>query len=379
MPIKIVEFEISKPLEKLRRLEYQIYDIWGLVRLHGYPLGWLRISNTQLPIAARDLTELIAANYSKNIFKYALRNQIEEGQGLTSGQELISAAFSTPLAPANYVPITALLWVTEKYNLKFVTACLAALQKQDHPNYEIIIAYNNTPPSELSNLAKKAGVSLVAGANAFQQAVMQAKGEFISLTGQMAVPDKGWLRAVTEMGEDPSAAAITGPFLPLELENQAQMNFYSAAQRPDWFADYFSFGEGYRYKVENLGIPLNASFRQAFLHEHCYHPMFNKDFDLKLMLHLYYMALFQGHKLGYACRAIIWERYPLDENTLVNQLKQERVDRAEIFANALYRGKQQRKTLAGLLLANPESKTAVANIAFRKIKNRFKRTDANRD
>jgi hypothetical protein len=380
MPIKIVEFEISKPLERLRRLEYQIYDIWGLVRLHGYPIGWVRIGNNQLPISARELTELVANTYSKNIYSYALRSQLINGQGLSTGENLIATAFNPPPEPvfADYSLITALLWISEKVNLKFVTACLEALKKQDHPNYEIIIGYNNRPPTELTTLANNMGVSLIAGPKAFQQAVLVAKGEFVSITGQMAVPDNGWLRAVADMGKDPTAVAITGPFLPLELENQPQLDFYRKAQRPDWFSDYYSYGEGYNYKVENLGIPLNTSYRNTFLQEYCYHPMFDKGFDLKLMLHLYYIALWGESKIGYASRAIVWERYPTDEKTLSNQLKQERAARLELFINALYRGKSQRKTLAKRVIANPESKTVMANMAVRKIRNKFKRTDANR-
>ncbi len=371
MAIKVTEIELSKPLKPLRRLDYQCSHVKALVRLHGEPLGWIKIENEHLPFSARQVGEIILRDHSWPLYEQSLRHLLDTGRGVQAGEQLISAAFAEPVAPRDYSLATAVVWLPyhkEVKNLKPIWECLEAIHAQDHPNFEIIIACNGTIPAGLPDMAKKVRAQLVSGANVFYRTVEEAQGEVISFTGPQGKPDKGWLRAISDATADnPKIAGITGSLFPLELETEAQIDFEWRAKHPYWFVRYYNYGQVYELPPENFGLPLNASFRRSFLLEQCNNDLFALDFGLKEMLMLYYQSLKLGYMVGYEPKALVWERYPREWDEANQQIEQENRERAEFLASVWRWNPNYRKTIWEKFKTNPQAKATLRRMVLRRL------------
>jgi len=378
MSIRITQIELSEPLKGLRRLDYQYSHVWALVRLHGEPLGWLKIENDQLPLTARQVGEMVARDHTWPIYEHSLRQAMGEGEGLLEGNQLIPQTFKPVKVQKNYKPATALVFLPHGADFKHLLSCLQALQKQDHPDYEILLACNGSIPNGLNEIAVKGEVRLISGSNAFYQAIQQAQGEIISLTGAMALPDKGWLRGVADAADTPRIAAITGPLFPHDMWTQSQINFQHQAKRPFWFNRYYNYDQLYDLPPENFGTPLNASFRRDFLLQQATDDFFVLDFGLKQMLHLYYQALKQGYMVGYEPKALVWERYPEQEAEAHKQVLQESQDRAELLLMEARWNPRHRKLLLEKFRANSATRRTLVHLALKQVQQRLGRSYANR-
>lgn len=378
MATKVTEIELSKPLKGLKRLDYQMSHVRALVRLHEEPLCWIRLENSQLPLSAVELGELIVKDHAWSLYEQTLRHLFQHS-GIVPNQKLIDEAFKQPppLKRKDYPLATAVIWLPGNYDDTWLEACLQAIFKQDHPNYEVLVACNGAPSAAVAKVAKNYRVKLISGANAFYRAAQEAQGEFISFTGTMAMPDKGWLRGVADHSVDnPAIAMVVGPHFPYELETDAQAEFEWRARHPYWFQRYDNYGQVYEVPPENFGTPLNVSFRREFLLEHCNNNFFTLDFGLKQLLTLGYLALRLGLMVGYEPRALVWERYPRDKDTVDRQVEQEHRIRAEFLIEAMRLNPGDRKILWEKYRQNPVAKKTLKRLILRKMIGRFSKVYA---
>lgn len=360
-------------MKGLRQLDYQGRDVQALVRLHGEPLGWIKVENERLPLSAREVAEIIAREHTWPIYEQALRASLASERGLTPGEKLIEEAFQPqPRRPQNYPLISALVLLPYQVDLTWLPDCLKALHQQDHPNFEIVVGYNGAVPKGLKEQVEQAEARLVSGSQVFYRAASEAQGEFIAITGPMAAPDKGWLRGVADATDNPEVAGVVGLMAPLELETEGQLHCGGHAKRPYWFNRYYNYGQVYELSPENFGTPLNCAFQRNFLLEQCNNDYFALDFGFKQMLFLYYRALKLGKMVGYEPRALVWERFPQDYKTAVKQVEGENRERAEFLAMSMRWERRYRKVLWQKLKESPATRSALTSLLFKNIKRRLK-------
>lgn len=379
MSIKITEVELSKPLKGLKRLDYQCSHVWALIRLHGEPLGWVKVDNDNLPLTARELGEWIMAQHASPIYEQSLRYQLDQGSGLAPGEKLIAEAFKPTAEPwRDYARASVIVFLPFKADLKHLDSCLEALRQQDHPNYEVLVACSGTVPAGLKDRVNQRGARLISGSNVFYRAVNEAQGDFISITGPMALPDKGWLRGVADASDNPAVMVVNGLLFPYDLSTQGEIDFESHAKRPFWFSRYYNYDQGFDLAPENFGTPLNVSFRRSFLLEQCNNDYFVLDFGLKQMLFLCYRALKLGHMLGFEPKALVWERYPQEVDAAWEQLARENRERAEFLALSLRLNPGSRKLIWEKLKTNPAFKGTLARMAIKNVGRKMKGVYAGR-
>jgi GT2 family glycosyltransferase len=378
MSIKITEIELSKPLKPLRRVDYQWSHVWVLVRLHGEPLGWVKIQNEDLPLSSAALGERIIQEHSWIIYDHGLRHLLDQ-EGLSEGRKMVEKIFKPAPVTQTYPKATALVFLPYAAKLEQLASCLEALQNQDHPDYEVIVACNGTVPGKLPELVEKYGARLLSGTNVFYRALVEASADFISITGPMAVPDRGWLRGVAQASLDnPAVTIVCGLMLPYQLFTQSEIDFESHAKRPYWFTRYYNYEQSFELAPENFGTPQNISFRRSFLLEQCNNDFFALDFGLKQMLFLCYRALKLGYMVGYEPRALVWERYPETHEETWEQLARETRERTEFLAMSLRHNPGQRKVIWEKLKASPAFKGTMLRLVAKNARQGLKGRYASR-
>lgn len=138
--------------------------------------------------------------------------------------------------------------------------CIEALDKQDYPDFEIVIVDNRRPnldhrgelPSAIRDVSRVRIVTEdVPGiAAAKNRGVLSAKGEVVAFTDDDIIVDEAWLRElVSPLVCDATLGVVTGLVLPMELETAPQ----------GWFEEYAGgFGHGFDPLVY---VPVHRSRR----------------------------------------------------------------------------------------------------------------------
>ena len=154
---------------------------------------------------------------------------------------------------------------------------------------EVLVAFNvaetdvaGSTAADLSGLGARVLFEPRPGkSNALNAAVAQARGSAVAFTDDDALPDEGWLEAITAplLAEDDDVAGSGGPVLPV----------FPPGGPPDWFREllartrstflgpyHFLGNEPLEYAETDFGagLPFGAScaFRRDALLQHPYHP-----------------------------------------------------------------------------------------------------------
>jgi O-antigen biosynthesis protein len=216
-----------------------------LVRLHGQPLGVLRIPLPPEGLTAEQHAAAIARGLARPIGEHLERDRLPRpatlpAQGLPSGR--CAARQPPPTAP----PVTVVVPTCGRPEV--MRRSLQALTSLDYPDYEVLVV-DNTPHLPGTN-------ELVAGyaahdrrvryvteprrgvSNARNRGLAEARGRIVAFADDDVLVDRDWLNALTAGFLDEQVAAVTGLVLASELETPAQT----------WIEQYGGFGKGYLRK-----------------------------------------------------------------------------------------------------------------------------------
>ena len=146
------------------------------------------------------------------------------------------------------LPLVSVVVATDLARPKALDRCLAALVRQDHPRYEVVVVANGprarrAEPPTLPPMVRLVGQPRPGVSAARNRGVAESAGEIVAFTDDDAAPAPGWLRAIAgRFAAEPDAAAVTGLVLPGELETPAQVwfedsgNAFRQRYRPASFA-----------------------------------------------------------------------------------------------------------------------------------------------
>lgn len=125
--------------------------------------------------------------------------------------------------------------IPTRYRARELERCLRAVAELDYPRFETIVVDNSSGDQATRRLAERwgaryaveprRGVSFARNCGA-----RAARGEIVAYVDDDAVPQSGWLAALTAEFDDPAVIAVAGPYLPLEPEGAAP-GVYGSLQR----------------------------------------------------------------------------------------------------------------------------------------------------
>lgn len=175
--------------------------------------------------------------------------------------------------PAGIPPTTISVVVCTHGRPDYLPRLFSALSELDPAPLEVVIVDNAPGRNDCRAEAEALGFTYVREDrkgldNARNSAIRVARGELIAFTDDDCVPSTGWLRALPELFQDPSVAAVTGPMFPYALETRSQQYMDSVAgmvrgfkrQEFDWTQLSIAHGSA-------LGVGANMSFRRSMLEE----------------------------------------------------------------------------------------------------------------
>lgn len=243
-PIAIVEVELSQAVPDLPLIDAQGRphgSAWVLVRLHGTPLGLLRVT---LPLDARGLADRIDEELG------AARAAHEDADG-TGQPPACVAAREAFLAAAP--PMSVLIPTRDRPER--LERALRSILAGDYPQgrYEILCV-DNAPSTDATRrvvdaLAGEGAPVRYAREDATGSASARNAGlplldtDLVAMTDDDVIVDTHWL---TEIARGFSAAegvaAVSGLLLPGELETPAQV----------WFEEYGGFSRGFERQIYDL-------------------------------------------------------------------------------------------------------------------------------
>jgi len=266
-PFYKIWIDVSGPLP-LVEVPAGHYGLGIFLRRNAEPIGYFRVKAVPGSIfTPRQLGEIVMERGARDILRAALRTP--------------PAAF-----PAETPSITVAICTKDRaWSLEPCLRSLVPLQFPDQtgkPQFEILVVDNAPSDSstrELVNSQPSANyvVEPMPGLDfARNLAVRQASGRYIAFLDDDVTVDAAWFSGLLRaLSENPDAACITGPVMPMELQTRAQILFEERG----------GFGRGFgtvrytQHTIGNLTHPCNAGMFGAGCNM-----VFQRDFLFRLGL-----------------------------------------------------------------------------------------------
>jgi GT2 family glycosyltransferase len=333
-PIKVVEVELSQPLANVSGLVgYQA--LHGLVRLHGAPLGWVRLPLPNGCCSAAALSKAILEQHSWPIIRHLVADGLHAPLGARGLRLEHLLEQPHPRYDGPFPTVTVAVCTRERP--ADLARCLEALVQLDYPALELLVV-DNAPRSEATQqlVSRYPQVRYVREPRpglswARNRAIREAGGQIVAFTDDDVVVDAGWVAALARVfAENAEVMAVTGLVAPYELETEPQQ----------LFEQHGGFGRGFERQWHRLDITIdkqkaghhgagkfgtgaNMAFRRSvFQRIGPFDPALgvgtvtNGGEDLEM----FFRVLQEGYTLVYEPEALVWHRHRRDYASLRSQI-----------------------------------------------------------
>jgi GT2 family glycosyltransferase len=336
-PTKVIDVEISRPPGNLVDLD-GYGAIQALARLHGAPVGYVRLPVTGGRCAEYALMKAILEKYAWAIARSLLAGRLAARplRSLLRVEDLFD--LPAPVEQPKPVPLVTVA-VCTRDRAEDLKLCLDSLTHIDYPALDIIVV-DNAPATDATERLLKENYPFMRyvceprpGLNwARNRAIVEARGEIIAYADDDVVVDPGWVRALTDIFvEDREVMAVTGLVVPFAIETEAQ----------HLFERYGGFGRGFEYKWARIGgadlrnaarlhggtgkfgTGANMAYRRSVFDEI---GNFDPALDVGTVtngggdLEMFFRVLKEGHTLVYEPRAIVRHRHRKESAGLHSQI-----------------------------------------------------------
>ncbi|BDA72035.1 hypothetical protein CAL7716_062010 [Calothrix sp. PCC 7716] len=241
-PIKVIDIELSLPLQDIEGLDGYM-QVQALVRLHGLPIGYVKVPITNNKCLATDLSKLILEQHSESIIKRLLEKGLAAQSTATSLKIEDLFDIPQPEYQVNFPLVTVAVCTRDRTS--DLALCLEGIRQLDYPNLDILIVDNAPSDDATKQLVEEyPDIRYICEPRpgldwARNRAIIEAKGEIIAYTDDDVVVDAGWVKALAKVfTENSEVMAVTGLVVPFELETEAQI----------LFEIYGGFGRGFERK-----------------------------------------------------------------------------------------------------------------------------------
>jgi GT2 family glycosyltransferase len=333
-PEKLIDIEASHPLPDITGLSGYA-ALRALVRWHGTPVGFTRVSMSRDCCTAAKLGKAILDEHSSALIRQILRNWL--GTAAPRKKLPIDDLFNIkPLSYDGPWPLVTIAVCTRDRTAD-LSLCLGSLNQLGYPDLDILVVDNAPSNDDTERLVKKDYPSMHyvreprPGLNwARNRAIIEARGEIIAFTDDDAVVDADWIRAlVGAFADNPEVMGVTGLVVPYELETKAQILFelnggfgrgfqrrWIRTDREDeWHWAYLGTGQ--------FGTGANMAYRRSLFNEI---GLFDPALDVGTVtngggdLEMFFRVLNAGYILAYEPSAIVRHRHRREYSVLRSQL-----------------------------------------------------------
>lgn len=194
---KVVELELSKPIETIENLDNYI-ALRGLVRLHGHPIGYVRLPIANGRCTADALSRAILDQHSQAIINRLLENGlavVPQPEGL-SLQNLLE--LPQPTEQGEFPLVTVAVCTRDRPDS--LKVCLEAISRLDYPALDLLVIDNAPSTDATEQLVQQQypQVRYVCEPRpgldwARNRAIVEAQGEIIGVSDDDVVVDSGWV------------------------------------------------------------------------------------------------------------------------------------------------------------------------------------------
>ena len=333
-PIKLVDVELSAPIASYAELQ-GYGGLHGLVRLHGAPLGWVKLPVLNGRCSAAAISKAVLEHYSWPILRH-----------------LVSDGLAAPLQPAGlqleqlldqphpryqgpWPTVTVAVCTRERPD--DLVRCLAALVQLRYPALELLVV-DNAPRTRATRdvVARYPQVRYVCEPRpglswARNRAIAEARGAIIAYTDDDVVVDAGWVQALAQLfAENATVMAVTGLVVPYELESAAQELFerhggFSRGFDRQWHQ--IAPGNDPQYAGHHgagkFGTGANMAFRRSIFERI---GGFDPALDVGTVtngggdIEMFFRVLKEGYTLVYEPNALVRHRHRRDYASLRTQI-----------------------------------------------------------
>ena len=321
--IRCVDVELSSAPESIDGLAG--YDeVRALVRLHGEPLGEVRLPITKGRCRAVDVRRRILQELAWPVLRHLTDDSLaagmpSEGWSLTQLLDIPHA-----LEPWHLPRVTVAVCTRDRPD--DLALCLESLDRLDHRPFEVLVV-DNAPSSEATarlirtrfpefRYIREPRPGLDWARN---RAILEARGDIVAFTDDDCVVDRGWVRAIAILfAADPQAEVMTGLVVPHELETEPQILFertggFGRGFVSKWHAVDRERGLPWEYcGAGQFGTGANMAYRRSIFDRL---GGFDPALDVGTVtngggdLDMFFRSLVEGHTLVYEPRAIVRHRH----------------------------------------------------------------------
>ena len=335
--MKLLNLDLELPLPDLPRPTAGAQ--WVLIRLHGQPLGLLRLQDRAH--TAAELRHLAVSQLAPSVAAHLAADGLHGGVVGMLLDDLASLPRSCPQQLRGAVWPIVTVAVCTRDGAARLDECLGSIEALDYPadRLDVIVVDNAPSDADTKRLVSRRyrrfryveeprpGLDW-----ARNRAVLESRGEIVAFTDDDVSVDRGWVRALaTTFLCEPEAAAITGLVVPDEIDVPAQ----------SLFEDYGGFGRGFRRRyfqvnaaggesaggshggAGKFGTGANMAFRRSLFESA---GGFDPALDVGTPangggdLEMFYRVLKAGHLLVYEPAAVVRHRHRRDYAALRAQL-----------------------------------------------------------
>ena len=334
-PIKVIDIELSNAITDMGCLDGYA-SVQGLVRLHGIPLGYVRVAVTDGCCQRSAIVKAILDEFETVIADHiSLNGTGGRSQPNTIALENVVGTSRAITISGSFPRVTVSVCTRDRSNV--LVNCLNGLIKLSYPNLEVIVI-DNAPATDITECLVRQQYPFfryccepIPGLDwARNRAIREATGEIIAYIDDDAVTDPGWVTALMKtFAESSEIMAVTGLVVPLELETEAQYLFevYGGfgkgfERKLGWMDPSFDYKDRFHY-CTRFGTGTNMAFRHKIF-DHI--GLFDTALDVGTPtagggdLEILFRLLKSGYALVYEPSAIVRHRHRSDDDGLKKQI-----------------------------------------------------------
>jgi len=340
-PRKVVDVELGEAIAGLEPLaditQLDGYSaVWGLVRLHGTPVGTVEVPVVDGKCPAVSIGRAVLAKHADRIIRHLVLLSL--GAQMPPGGWDPARLFALrPPPPPEAAPSLTVAVCTRDRPAE-LARCLDALLASRGVEFELLVV-DNAPATDAVRVMLEARFPQVRYAReprpgldwARNRAILEASGEILAFIDDDAMVDPGWSPAVGRVfAEQPDVMAVTGPVVPEELETEAQQ----------LFEEYGGFGRGFmrrwcraegdhrgravgHHRPAQFGTGANMAFRRDLFSRI---GAFDPRLDVGTSaggggdLEMFFRVVQEGYTLAYEPDALVRHRHRREPAALDRQL-----------------------------------------------------------
>ncbi|MDQ4143321.1 MAG: glycosyltransferase family 2 protein [Actinomycetota bacterium] len=333
-PVKVLDVEIDATLSDIDGLD-DYGSVQLLVRLHGAPLGFVRLPLRRGHISAGTIRDAILRTVEWDTVRHLLADYVV---GLVPSSRSTPAALlevDHPTTDAVLPSVTVAVCTRDRPEA--LARCLHAIAEIDYPALEVLIV-DNAPSDDATRrmVAQRFGRLRYVqeprpGLNwARNRAIVESRAEIIAFTDDDVVVDEQWVAALAgAFAESDEVMAVTGLVVPYELETQAQALFeryggFGRGFKRQWYRrDTSGTGRPFHVGAGRFGTGANMAFRRHLFDEI---GQFDPALDVGTAtngggdLEMFFRVIEEGHTLAYEPSAIVRHCHRRDYDALRTQI-----------------------------------------------------------